>query len=89
MAANTNKSRESNKLSSNRDKDNLGFAKIKNAKDNSAVLQTTYKHKSFKTSKTKSKQKHTIIRVMDSGQFNVSIKIAKKINQLIIRSLIL
>jgi hypothetical protein len=39
MAANTNKSRESNKLSSIRDKDNLGFTKIKNDKDNSAVLQ--------------------------------------------------
>ncbi len=51
-------------------------------KDNSAVLQTNYKHKRFKSSKTKSKQKHVIVRVMDRGQFNVSINIAKKINQL-------
>ena len=50
-------------------------------KDNSAVLRS-YKHKRFKSSKTKSKQKHVIVRVMDRGQFNVSIKIAKKINQL-------
>jgi len=59
MAANTNKSRESNKLSSI-DKDNLGFTKIKNDKDNSAVLQTTYKYKRFKSSKTKSNQKHAV-----------------------------
>ena len=82
MANNTNKSRESYKLSSIRDKDNLGFTKIKNDKDNSAVLQTNYKHKRFKSSKTKSNQKHAIVRVMDRGQFNVSIKTAKKINQL-------
>ena len=81
MAPNTNKNRESYHLSSIRDKDNLGFTKIKNDKDNSAVLRS-YKHKRFKSSKTKSKQKHVIVRVMDRGQFNVSIKIAKKINQL-------
>ena len=82
MAANINKSGESYKLSSIRDKDNLGFTKIKNDKDNSAVLQTNYKHKRFKSSKAKSKQKHAIVRVMDRGQFNVSTKTAKKINQL-------
>jgi hypothetical protein len=55
--------------------------KIGKARDNSKITRTKINKNKIAKS-PKSKQKQLVVRVMDLGQFNLSMKNARKINQL-------
>jgi len=55
--------------------------KIGKARDNSKITRTKINKNKIAKS-PKSKQKHLVVRVMDLGQFNLSMKNARKVNQL-------
>ena len=80
VAATTKKVDQSKKLLSVRHKSKR-FDKIRKDRDISATTQRKNNKKKIVRA-AKSKQTHLIVRVMDLGQFSLSKKNAKKINQL-------
>lgn len=78
--ANTRKSKPSKKSSSVRPQGER-FRKVGRARDNISVTRSKISTNE-KAKSPRLKQKQVIVRVMDLGQFNLSMKNAKKINQL-------
>ncbi len=80
-STNTSKSKRLKKSSSSIRPKGKRSKKIGKARDNSAITQTE-RSKSKKAKSPKSREKHLVVRVLDLGQFNLSMKNARRINQL-------